>query len=118
MANETFERLKETNLMGKTIVLELKTSKFEMKWRSMSWTNYIYKRERIVYEALRLLQGIWAEVGPEIGCRYLGVRLNNIRGREKSKSEADYAKDKDGKIDDALRGRFNSEISDFGFVKV
>ena len=84
----------------------------------MTWPNFIYTRERLLYEALRLLQGIWAEVGPEIGCRLLGIRLNNIRGREKSKAEADYAKDKDGKNNDANRGGFNSEISDFGFVKV
>ena len=49
----------------------------------MSWIHFIYSRERLVFEALKLLQGIWPCVGDEIGGRMLGIRLNNVAGRQK-----------------------------------
>jgi len=47
----------------------------------MSWNHFIYSRERLVFEALKLLQGIWPCVGDDIGGRMLGIRLNNVAGR-------------------------------------
>jgi len=49
----------------------------------MSFYAFIYTRERLVKEALRLLYGIWACIGEEIGGRMIGIRLNNVVGRKK-----------------------------------
>ena len=78
MVEELYERLTESRLMAKTMTLELKTVKFDVKQRSNTFNAYIYRKRDLMQESVKLLKGLWPLT---IASRLMGIRLNNIRSR-------------------------------------
>lgn len=52
----------------------------------MTWSNYIYSRERLLHESLKLLKGLWPTIA-DGGARMMGIRFNNIRAQPNSKGD-------------------------------
>ena len=78
MASELAERMGDQYLMAKTMTLEAKTVKFDVRQRSCTFHVYIYRKKDLLDEAMKLLKGLWPIDEP---CRLLGIRFNNIRSR-------------------------------------
>ncbi|CDW84079.1 dna polymerase iv kappa [Stylonychia lemnae] len=76
MAIELYERLLESQLVAKTLTLELKTSKFNIKQRSTTFHQYIQEKNDIVRASEELLNVMWPINEP--------VRLIGIRGSTNS----------------------------------
>ena len=64
--------------MAKTITIEIKTSKFEVKQRSITLNHYIHRQSSIEIESQKLLRQL---LPIQDMCRMVGVRLSNIRKR-------------------------------------
>ena len=78
MANELYERLFESRLVAKTIILEFKTIKFNVKQRSTTFMHYIFEREDILKASEELLKIMWP-IGEPV--RLIGIRFMHLRGR-------------------------------------
>eukprot|EP00347_Sterkiella_histriomuscorum_P019036 403343212 len=78
MAIELYERLKESELMAKTLTLELKTVRFNIKQRSTNFHTYIWEKSDIVRASEELLNVMWP-VGEPV--RLIGIRLMQLRTR-------------------------------------
>ena len=78
MATEVAERLKAQKLMAKTMTLEAKTVKFDIRQRSCTYHVFIHSKKDIVDEAMKLFKDLWPLEDP---CRMLGIRFNNIRSQ-------------------------------------
>ena len=78
MVEELYERLTDSKLMAKTMTLELKTVKFDVRQRSNTFPAYIFRKRDLMQESLKLLKGLWPL---QYASRLMGIRLNNIRSR-------------------------------------
>ena len=78
MATELAERVNDLRLMAKTMTLEVKTVKFDIRQRSCTFHSYIFRKKDILDESMKLFMGLWPIDEP---CRLLGIRFNNIRSR-------------------------------------
>jgi hypothetical protein len=78
LANETYERLRESGLMAKTIIIEFKTIKYNIKQRSTTFSHYIFERCDIVKASLELLKILWPLNEP---VRLIGIRFMHLRDR-------------------------------------
>ena len=71
------------------MTLEVKTVKFEVRQRSCTFHQFIYRKKDILEEAIKLLKGLWPIDQP---CRLLGIRFNNIRSRQQGSSNYSESK--------------------------
>ena len=78
MANELYERLLESNLIAKTVVLEFKTVKFDAKQKSTTFNFYIFERQDIVKASTELMKLMWPINDP---VRLIGVRFMHLRAK-------------------------------------
>jgi len=67
--------------MGKTLVLEYKTYKFETKIKSMTFPHYLYSQNQFKKYGILLLNQAW----PIEAIRLMGLRLSNMRDKRKDK---------------------------------
>jgi|LauGreDrversion4_2_1035121.scaffolds.fasta_scaffold628980_2 hypothetical protein len=81
MANELYERLNESKLIARTIILEFKTIRFDTKQRSTTFQSYIFERCDIIKSSMELLKLLWPISEP---CRMLGIRFMHLRQRNSS----------------------------------
>lgn len=81
MANELYERLNESQLVARTIILEFKTIKYDNKQRSTTFQSYIFEKKDILRASLELLKILWPISEP---CRLLGIRFMHLRSRNSS----------------------------------
>ena len=81
MANELYERLNESQLVARTVILEYKTIKFDNKQRSTTFQNYIFERKDIIKTSVELFKMIWPLAEPT---RLLGIRFMHLRSRNSS----------------------------------
>lgn len=65
--------------MAKTMTLEVKTVKFDIRQRSCTFPIFIYRKKDLIDESIKLLKDLWPLDEP---CRLLGIRFNNIRSRQ------------------------------------
>jgi hypothetical protein len=71
LAEELESRAKENNLMGRTLVLEFKSFKFEMHIKSMTFPHYLFNKMQFVKYGIILLNQAW----PVEATRLMGLRL-------------------------------------------
>ena len=69
--------------MAKTLTLELKTVKFNIKQRSTNFNNYVFERSDIVRASEELLNVMWP-IGEPV--RLIGIRLMGLRSKAKQPS--------------------------------
>lgn len=75
------DRANQSKVMGKTLVLEFKNYKFETKIKSMTFPHYLYTQNQFKKYGMLLLNQAW----PIEPIRLMGLRLQNMRDRRKSK---------------------------------
>jgi nucleotidyltransferase/DNA polymerase involved in DNA repair len=59
MANELYERLNESQLVARTVILEYKTIKFDNKQKSTTFQSCIFEKKDIIKASVELLKLIW-----------------------------------------------------------
>ena len=59
MVEELFQRLTESQLMAKTVTVEVKSVKFETKQHASTVKNYIYQRKDLLSVVMKLLKELW-----------------------------------------------------------
>jgi hypothetical protein len=67
--------------MGRTLVLEFKSFKFENKIKSMTFPHYLFNKNQFIKYGIILLNQAW----PVEATRLMGLRLQNMRDRRKDK---------------------------------
>lgn len=78
MANELYERLFESKLVARTVILEFKTIKFDNKQRSTTFQHYIFEKQDIIKASVELLKHLWPINEPS---RLIGIRFMHLRSR-------------------------------------
>ena len=67
--------------MGRTLVLEYKSFKFEVRIKSMTFPHYLYNKNQFIKYGILLLNQAW----PIEATRLMALRLQNMRNRNKDK---------------------------------
>jgi len=67
--------------MGRTLVLEFKSFKFETHIKSMTFPHYLFNKMQFIKYGIILLNQAW----PIEATRLMGLRLQNMRDRKKDK---------------------------------
>ncbi len=81
LAEELESRALQNNLMGRTLVLEFKSFKFENKIKSMTFPHYLFTKNQLIKYGIILLNQAW----PVEATRLMGLRLQNMRDRKRDK---------------------------------
>jgi DNA polymerase kappa len=81
LAEELEKRAGENHLMGRTLCVEFKSYKFRMRIKSLTFPHYLYTKNQFIKYAIILLNQAW----PVEATRLMGLRLQNMRDRRKSK---------------------------------
>jgi DNA polymerase kappa len=71
LAEELESRALQNNLMGRTLVLEFKSFKFENKIKSMTFPHYLFTKNQLIKYGIILLNQAW----PVEATRLMGLRL-------------------------------------------
>lgn len=81
LSEELESRALQNNLMGRTLVLEFKSFKFENKIKSMTFPHYLFTKNQLIKYGIILLNQAW----PVEATRLMGLRLQNMRDRKRDK---------------------------------
>ena len=83
MAIELYERLWESKLVAKTLTIEFKTVKFNIRQRSTTFHHYVFEKGDLCKASLELLKIMWP-IGEPV--RLIGIRLMHLRSRTKEQT--------------------------------
>lgn len=78
IAEELAERVEHKEMAGRTLTLELKNTKFEIKNRGVTQKNYISTKEELFKAGREILEMLW----PHEPVRLMGLKLSNLKDKE------------------------------------
>lgn len=70
-------------MVGRTVTLELKNTKFEVKNRGVTQKNYISTKEELSKAGREILEMLW----PHEPIRLMGLKLSNLKEKETFEEE-------------------------------
>lgn len=70
-------------MVGRTVTLELKNTKFEVKNRGVTQKNYISTKEELFKAGREILEMLW----PHEPIRLMGLKLSNLKEKETFEEE-------------------------------